>query len=250
MQGIEAPLGLEREYAKELLGLLRTLFAAIRADVLPVVEQELKTQRAQFKDAVDGSLFDQLYSLATALLRGKARSMVNRILNLGNQKHQKSFMATAKKALGIDLSAVVREEDTANVLEIVATNNAGLIKNLMDSMIQKVQLRVTNAVLTGKSADTLRKELMQELGFANNRARIIARDQISKLNASLTEFRHKQAGIFEYDWSTSHDERVRPLHRHLDGNRYKYDEPTGAEQGLPPGQPILCRCVGRPVITF
>jgi uncharacterized protein with gpF-like domain len=43
---------------------------------------------------------------------------------------------------------------------------------------------------------------------------------------------------------------VGPLHRSLDGKVYEYGKPTGAEQGLPPGQPINCRCVARGIVEF
>ena len=53
-----------------------------------------------------------------------------------------------------------------------------------------------------------------------------------------------------YVWRTSKDERVRPRHQHIDGIAYEYGKPTGAEQGLPPGQPIQCRCIAQAIVTF
>ena len=60
----------------------------------------------------------------------------------------------------------------------------------------------------------------------------------------------KQAGIEKYTWRTSQDELVRPRHARLEGNVYRYGEPTGAEDGLPPGQPIQCRCVAQAIVSF
>ena len=53
-----------------------------------------------------------------------------------------------------------------------------------------------------------------------------------------------------YTWMTSRDERVRPRHKELDGKEYEYGKPTGAEDGLPPGQPIMCRCVARGIVEI
>lgn len=250
MEPIEAPLGFEKDLERELRVLLRILYKAISADVLPVVEREMATRRRAMQDAIDESMFTRLYALAASLLRGRATNMVNRILRLQSQKFDSSFMAKAKKALGIDLSSVVRGEDLTETLETAATRQAGLIKNLLDSFVQKVQTRVTTAVLTGQSAANLKKLIAKDLGISDRRAKVIARDQISKVNSELTILRHTQAGISKYEWVTAHDERVRPLHRSIDGNTYQYGKPTGAEEGLPPGQPILCRCVGRPIIEF
>lgn len=90
----------------------------------------------------------------------------------------------------------------------------------------------------------LEKRLVERLGVSKSRAKLIARDQVSKLNATLSEERHKAAGSERYEWSTSGDERVRSRHVEIDGNIYRYGEPTDAEDGLGPGQPIGCRCVG------
>ncbi|WP_442880212.1 minor capsid protein [Aurantimonas sp. A2-1-M11] len=62
--------------------------------------------------------------------------------------------------------------------------------------------------------------------------------------------RHQQAGVASYVWMSSRDERVRERHRALDGKEYRYGEPAGAEQGLPRGQPIQCRCVARGIVEI
>jgi SPP1 gp7 family putative phage head morphogenesis protein len=59
--------------------------------------------------------------------------------------------------------------------------------------------------------------------------------------------RHKAAGFTKYQWTTSGDERVREEHVDLDGNIYRYDEPTDEQDGLQPGQPINCRCLAEPI---
>jgi SPP1 gp7 family putative phage head morphogenesis protein len=86
--------------------------------------------------------------------------------------------------------------------------------------------------------------------MSDNRAKLIARDQTAKLNSDLNRFRQDQAGVDKYVWRTSQDERVRARHRGLEGKVYEWGEPTGAEDGLPPGQPIQCRCVAQGVVEF
>ena len=121
----------------------------------------------------------------------------------------------------------------------------------MEIVVATTLFAVTvSAVLSGDTSANLRKTLAREFGLSDSRAKLIARDQIGKTTADLNRLRHQQAGITEYDWSTAADERVRPLHRALNGRRYKYGEPTGAEGGLPPGQPVQCRCVALAVVEF
>ena len=67
-----------------------------------------------------------------------------------------------------------------------------------------------------------------------SRAELIARDQVLKLNAEVTQRRHEAAGITEFVWSTSRDERVRPDHKALEGKRYRYDDPRWSTAAAAP----------------
>jgi SPP1 gp7 family putative phage head morphogenesis protein len=159
-------------------------------------------------------------------------------------------MASAKRSLGIDLKAVVRQEDLDDYMRAATARNTSLITSLGDDVVKRVEQTVYSNSIAGNSATTLRKALQEQFGITDRRAKLIARDQTSKFNADLNKIRQQQAGVTSYSWMTAHDERVRPLHRSLDGKTYKWGEATGAEQGLPPGQPILCRCVARGIVEF
>lgn len=251
----EGSLGLETTYRKALRQMIRSIAKATNEQVIPVVERELylrqqKTaQQASMVQDADFSVFEQLSRWGDAFAR-VASDLVNRVLQLEAQRHTKKFLANAKKALSIDLSAVVREEDLSDELETIATRNAGLIKGLAQTTVQRVQQTVTRSVLSGQPVRELKKQLAADFAFSDRRAALIARDQTAKLTSDLNRIRHKQAGIEHYTWRTSQDERVRPLHRRLNGRVYRYDEPTDAEQGLHPGQPINCRCVAIAIVEF
>lgn len=248
---IHGSIGPERDYLKALRSMLRGIFQAIRADVLPVVERELAQRRMveRMTGDIDGATFERIKQLGAALgvISGDT---VNRILGLEARRHTETFMRQAKATLGIDLTAVVRTEDLEDYLETAATRSAGLIRGLSEATIQRVQTTVTNAVLNGVPAADLRKKLTEDFNFSDKRAKVIARDQIAKTTSDLNRIRHTQAGITEYIWRTSRDERVRPRHVTCDGKTYTYGKPTDAEEGLPPGQPILCRCVAQAIVVF
>jgi SPP1 gp7 family putative phage head morphogenesis protein len=193
--------------------------------------------------------FEQLAELAIRLSI-VAEQTVARILGLEARRHTTNFMASAKRALGVDLSAVVRQEDLADALRDAAVKNARLIKGLADDVTRQVSVTVMNAVINGTPAPELRKQLTKGFGLSDRRAKLIARNEIASFNSDMNRIRHEQAGVTEYRWLTSHDERVRPLHRSLDGKVYEYGKPTGAEEGLPPGKPIACRCIAQAIVEF
>lgn len=251
LPAIHGSVGTETAYLKALRVMLRSMASAVRDEVIPAVERDMaiKLVARGFTGDIDGSVFERIAQLGNALAN-VAHGTVMRILGLESQRHTKAFMATAKRTLGVDLQAVVRNDDLAEYLEAAATRNIGLIRGLSQLLTQRVQHTVTSHVIAGGTVPELRTKLRDDFGFADSRARLIARDQTAKFNSDLNRIRHKQAGIEKYTWRTSHDERVRPRHRKLDGNIYAYDEPTGAEQGLPPGQPVQCRCIAQAIVEF
>ena len=248
---VQATNAAEVAFLRALRRMLRQIGAAVNADIIPAVLREYARQQAQVRITGDVSSgdFDAVKNLSLALARGVART-VESILSLEAQRHTKSFMANAKRALGIDLSAVVRNEDLGDYMQTASTRAAGLITNLAEDMVHRIQQTVTTAVTTGQPVKELKRQLVEQYGIADRRAQLIARDQTAKFNSDLNRIRHEQAGIEQYVWRTSHDERVRSRHRALDGKIYAYGERTGAENGLPPGQPIRCRCIAQAIVKF
>lgn len=245
---LQGTLRAEREYLKALRVILREMARETRENIVPLAVAEIAASRALTKD-IEPSWFDRLISMSVRLAV-TAEGMVNRILGLEAERHTDRFMETAKRALGIDLAAVIRQEDIGEYFQNALVRNVALIKGLADDTAKRVQQAVSTAVINGQSAATLRKTLTEQFGIADRRARLIARDQIGKLNSDLNRIRQQQVGVTKYEWMTSADERVRPLHRSLNGKVYKWGEDTGAEGGLPPGQPVQCRCVARGIVEF
>ena len=77
-------------------------------------------------------------------------------------------------------------------------------------------------------------------------SRMIADDQIVKLNASLNQSRQTAAGISRFVWETQKDKHVRPKHRAAQGRTCKWDEGCLIwGSSIYPGQEPRCRCWAR-----
>ena len=248
---IDARLSTYHAYLRILREMLTLLMRASIGEMTGFLAREQRQLAIAGGDRltidIDETDFGSLENLSRMLMR-RAAAMVRRVLDLEAKRHTDSFMDIAKKKLGVDLAAVVREEDLAAYLDAAAARNAGLIKTLGDDCVGRVKRIVTDAVIRGTAVKDTRKAIVDAFGVSDSRAQLIARDQTAKLNSDLNRIRHRQAGIEKYRWVTSHDERVRPRHRELDGKIYGLDEPTGAEEGLPPGQPIQCRCIAQALV--
>jgi len=243
LPGIHYRLSTEIAY----LLFLRRILAVARRYVNGTILPEYRRELAVIFDAepASSSMRQFLNAIVSEVL-----GRINQLLRVAAAHHTKQFMGMAKEALGVDLSGIVSEEDLTEYLDLVSQRNATLIKGMTDDLVKNVQTAVLNSVIQGNSHAKLKGELVDILRVSDNRAKLIARDQTAKLNSDLTRRRHRDAGIDDYIWRTAEDERVRARHRPLDGQRYSYGEPTGAEDGLPPGQPIQCRCVALGVVVF
>lgn len=242
--------GTEQSYYRALRKMLSGLAQGTVQTVIPAYSSDRfqERQRRRLHDA-DESTFSALKVLQASLTR-ETNVTVNRILELEAQRHTVTFMQTARSALGVDLSAVVTQEDLGDYLRAAAARNTSLITSLSADVVKRVEQSVLAAGIRGDSVQALKKILTEQYAITDRRAQLIARDQTAKLNSDLNRIRQQQAGIDAYNWVTAHDERVRPLHKSIDGNEYQWGKPTGAEEGLPPGQPIQCRCIAQGIVTF
>lgn len=154
-----------------------------------------------------------------------------------------------KAAVGVDLPDA--EPALAPLFKRFRAENVDLITSLATDKVQRVRAILTDAG-AGTRVEEIAKAIREGTDATRSRARLIARDQVLKLNAQITQVRHEAAGVTEFIWRTSKDERVRADHEILDGKRFRYDEPPivdrrRGDRALP-GVYFQCRCIAEPVI--
>ena len=242
MPVIPESLGFRRSYLAELRRFLNTIAKATRETIIPAYRREI------LLDATESD-FEALRNLVRALLLTTTDS-VRRLILLEATKHTEKFAATARSAFGVNLAGVIAAEDLENYIDRMTLRNAALIKGMGDDLIKNIQMVTTDALINGKTAAQLRSELKEKFELSDSRAKLIARDQTSKLNANLNKIRQQQAGVNRYTWRTSQDERVREDHKKVNGKVYEYGEPTGVRTGAEPGQDIQCRCIAQGLLEF
>lgn len=95
--------------------------------------------------------------------------------------------------------------------------------------------------------ETLAKRLEEQLeDVTESRAESIARTAVLSLNGKITRERQTAAGIEQYVWTTSSDERVRDEHEVLDGETFSWED-GDPEEGHP-GEAPNCRCIAFPIL--
>ena len=105
-------------------------------------------------------------------------------------------------------------------------------------------------------------DIQKEYSLTLRKAQLLARDQVSSLNAQISKMQQQDAGCTKYRWSTSKDSRVRDCHRALEGKIFNWDDPpemwyetksrgrVSTGRRCNPGEDYCCRCVAIPVFDF
>lgn len=243
-QGIELSfiaerLSSERAYQKVMRRLIVSIKSAVVDDVLPM-----------YRLYIADGITDLLGRFASKVKQAadNAISWVTGFVHKETDWHTDKFAQSVKTATGADVKPIIHIANMDDIKTAMIERNASLITNLADDTRQKIVQAVINASVNKKGMGELKADIEQILGTQAARADLIAQDQTIKLVADLNRYRQEQAGIKRYKWVSKQDDRVRPLHRQLNGKIYEWGKPTGAEHGLPPGQPIRCRCRAKAVI--
>lgn len=169
-------------------------------------------------------------------------------------------------------------EQLDKIKEEYTTNQNLTIKGYNQEQITRLRETLERSVLNGYRKKDFISMLMNEYEVSKNKARFWARQESSLFMSKMTETRYTSAGLPIYQWSTSHDTRVRgnpsglyppstslKTNHYMMNNKYcKWNDPTvysddgktwksrasikGPEKH--PGQDWNCRCVANPVLTI
>lgn len=216
-----APNGAKLAYMQGLRGLMHEVWTQI-------IRAKLGRQ-----DAAHDPVRLQIY----ATVQRQAPDLVDAI---GRRVSRANFREQSR-LVGVDPRI---DPGTGPVIDMFRETNVRLITNLADEMLLRVEAIVKDKL--GARVEDLAAELQDGLAFTRARANLIARDQTLKLNGQLTRVRQQNAGIEEYIWTTSGDERVRDDHASKDGQRFSWSNPP-PDTGHP-GEDYQCRCTAFPVI--
>lgn len=223
------PTNAERQYDKILYSMTSELKRLIKEVLLPEIPSMIAEVANKTPNDRNDAYLDRLKGLIIYI--GKAiQDKVNAtILEAGvvgveiARFNKKQFDKTTNSIFGFDI--FVDEPWLSDQLELFASQNAQLIKSLPEQELERLAGTVERGLQQGSRFTDVAKEIQKSFGITHRRAKLIARDQTTKLNASLTKLRQKEVGVEEYIWQTSGDERVRATHRANDGKKFRWDSP-------------------------
>lgn len=238
----------EQLYEATLLYAAKSVNRGIRQELLPELSRLVRDADRKLKraDSLSSRLVDAIDALRAeyGISRKEARSWAIRMHNAVSVQHADQFAAAYGEVLTIN-PLLGKEKWLVDAMGVSVEQNVDLITSIPEQQLSRVEQLVSDAVLNGTRAEALAAQLVEAFGIGENRALLIAQDQVGKWHGSLQRLRQEDAGVVEYIWSTSSDARVRPKHRAREGKVFRWDSPP--DDGHP-GMPVRCRCVAVPRI--
>lgn len=168
------------------------------------------------------------------------------------------------RVMGIDPTSVSDQSTT----DAFIRDNVALITRTGRRMKADIRRKIQAAIREGVNPRELTAIIEERMRVSRSRARLIARDQIGKLQGQINRERQQAAGVTHYRWITANDERVRgrktrggaPVgqgrHWQLHNTTQAWNSPPvvttpkGGSRREHPGGDYQCRCQAVPVIDF
>jgi len=256
------PIGQEYGYRRILLNLNRQYKLLLKKHMSPEVE-EMATEATDVH-LVTGQIRKDAAGWQDNLRRAMSRiakdmtvhenKAIKDMLRIGPQVNEHN-KAQWKKLIRSQYGVDPTKEDPGrydSLLRNWSRNNSLLIKDIPFKTSYQIAEQTREALIKGTNQADLTQQvydiMSERTEVTDSRAKLIARDQVAKLNGSLTRDRQESIGVSGYIWRTVGDERVRDSHDEVDGQFFSWDNPPNETDGNHPGEDYQCRCWAEPVL--
>lgn len=271
MRAVRSPAEAEQEVRKHMTELwMRVLFPVTR-EIEDMVARGATAQEIGYRieEALHRAAVE--YGMVADNIIDKWRMFVSTSTRMEMERG-------LRKSLGIDTAVLWDDPSMREVLSVGSMEFSQLIKTIPQEHLGRVAQAVADN-FAGRSLPEGRSLLDQIKhlgGVSERRAKVIARDQTSKLTGLIVRHRQQEIRITDYIWCTSKDQRVvgNPSGRYprgndkhgnhyvMEGMRCRWDDatvystdggktwkprPAGAAR-VHPGIDIQCRCYAEAII--
>ena len=266
------PYGIEAKLYRQLKGYFKPLTDYVTKYINENVESLLRGDDNEIRlDAIPGNAFkDMLADLESWIsvympdISELPENSNNNLIMVGLGKTadeaykfaEKDFKKELEKGIHIDVP--ISASWWNEMRNSWAEDNYTLITSNAKNYVSKINTLTEQAIVNGLSSAKLKEEIKKATNsLSDKHCKLLARDQMGKLNGQINQAQMQEVGLDLYVWSTSMDDRVRDSHSIMEGLLCRWDDasvcsydngkswvsrPAGAVE-LHPGQDIQCRCV-------
>ena len=193
------PPSLENKYVaglQQVLGYVHESYMSYLVPKLPTIARQ------------DDNKYTTELELLWATIRTAIPKKVADVFRSVFGKLDESGARELSTLIGID----VRRIGLGHLVDQFLNENIRLVEEAGRSYADKVREVFEQPYASTLRVEELKKQLLKQQDISKARADLIARDQVLKFNGQINQERQRRAGVTQYVWSTSQDERVRPDH--------------------------------------
>lgn len=201
-----------------------------------------------FKDTADD--IDRLMQLIVTQSQNVMVRIQARVLGWSRNvadRHEKDFVHGILTATKVDVSTQLHPTVAARTAGHYVTWSTSLIRDVGDEARKRIGSAVLQAVRERTPPALLAKSIQEIEAMSYRRAKNIAADQTTKLNAALDRARQEEVGITAFTWVHSGSPHPREEHLDRDGEVFDWDT-NDIEAGDFPGEPPFCGCSAQATI--
>lgn len=254
LRGIHANLGVASKYSNQLWDLIQLMADDIESQIVEVWDtREIKigfALDARPRDRVTmlRTVFEKLIERWTSRFDRSAEKIAKQFTT-GMKQTTESAMRTALKAAGWTVS-FKPSPAALQAYSAVLAENVGIIKHIPEAHLARVQDAVWKNVTKGFDRGQLAKDLREQLGTTEKRAKRLANQQARMAKSTFENVRRLELGIEEAIWRHSHvGKEPRPSHVKADGTIYKIKDGLVLDQVRTwPGVEYGCKCFSEAVL--
>ena len=113
-----------------------------------------------------------------------------------------------RRTVRIDAEKLMTSEGVNAYIDAMVTSNVALIKTIPQEFFGDVERTILDGYAQGIALKPMMEQLQEKVGVSARRAKLIAADQMNKVNSDVERRRMLNIGVTRFKWSTSKDERV------------------------------------------
>lgn len=164
-------------------------------------------------------------------------------------RDETTWMEVSRK-MGRALRREIETAPTGALMRQRLEDQVDLITSIPREAADRVRKLTTEGIVQGTRPSEIAKEIMRTGEVSESRAMLIARTEVSRTATELTRARAEHVGSTHFIWRTAGDSDVRPTHRVLNGQVFRWDDPPECDPGhhALPGAIWNCRCYPEVVI--
>jgi SPP1 gp7 family putative phage head morphogenesis protein len=178
-----------------------------------------------------------------------AKRQAAKMLEKVSKSNRKAYVNKARllkqsTQMGKLLKLNVAEADVGRVAAALMDEQVELIKSIPAKAGLRAQKLSIEAVYSGTRASEIAEALKKSTSVSESTALLIARTEVARANASITQARATAIGSHWYIWRTTMDGAERDSHAEMNGEHVKYSEPPTLSDGTKghAGTFPNCRC--------